>query len=299
MPVLVLLWQIVSTALFLPRTTADIIDLQPVSISGEYSKCPNQADRQTAYQNINTNISNILMNFTNNNYISIQSECGEGMWHQVINLDMTDPSQECPSTWIELQNDGVRVCAAEDTAYFTAAVCKSVFYNTIHPYTHVCGRAIGYQIGGAAAFGWTTVDDIDSSYLYGLSITHGIPRTHIWTFTGGITEGAHYTASRWECPCNSPGSTITAPLFVGSNYFCESGNPTTYYSQHHWYSSDQLWDGQQCVSEGTCCDGRSSFPWFRVELPAPTSDRIEARICKPRNTPGENVVVQKLEIYVH
>ena len=49
--------------------------------------------------------------------------------------------------------------------------------------------------------------------------------------------------------------------FVGSNYFCESGNPDSSISLK-LYTSDPLWDGQGCgAQEGICCSV-PGLPWF-------------------------------------
>ena len=85
------------------------------------------------------------------------------------------------------------------------------------------------------------------------------------------------------------------PSFVGDNYYCESGNPTNTYNLYHLYSSDPLWDGEQC--EGECCSNGKSPPWFSVQLPSPTTDDIGVRICIPQGS-YDDVAVELLEIYV-
>ena len=60
---------------------------------------------------------------------------------------------------------------------------------------------------------------IDGAYACGVSVTHGTPRKHIWTFVAGITEGN--PGSTNVCPCDAT-STIRIPPFVGNDYFCES-----------------------------------------------------------------------------
>ena len=66
----------------------------------------------------------------------------------------------------------------------------------------------------------------------------------------------------------------------------------------HLYSSDPLWDGEQC--EGECCSNGKSPPWFSVELPNPTTDDIEVRICGYHRTANAygDVAVQELDIYI-
>ena len=102
---------------------------------------------------------------------------------------------------------------------------------------------------------------------------------------------------RDTCPCTTPPGPV-APSFVGSDFYCESGNPTNGGSfSHRLFSEDPLWDGEQC--EGECCSNGKSPPWFSVELPNPTSDDIEVRICYGIGTAtDDDVPIQLLEIYV-
>jgi hypothetical protein len=41
-----------------------------------------------------------------------------------------------------------------------------------------------------------------------------------------------------------------------------------------------------------------SPPWFSVQLPTRTTDRIEVRICADESTSNEDTPIQLLEIYV-
>ena len=92
-------------------------------------------------------------------------------------------------------------------------------------------------------------------------------------------------------PCNTPPGQF-APSFVGSDFYCESGNPNTTYIIGHLYSEDPLWDGEQC--EGECCSNGKSPPWFSVEFPNPTSDDIEVRICCGEGTHVDDVAIDPL-----
>ena len=52
-----------------------------------------------------------------------------------------------------------------------------------------------------------------------------------------------------NCPCNNPpGGAQQVQPFIGSNYFCESGNPDSSISSK-LYTSDPLWDGQGCGAQ--------------------------------------------------
>ena len=103
-------------------------------------------------------------------------------------------------------------------------------------------------------------------YVDAVSITYGNPQSHIWTLAAGIRENAT------SCPCDGGQSALP---FVGHNYYCESGYNGTDQSSG-LLTSDPLWDGAGCESEGSCC---STAPWFTVDLVNPTSDDIEVRIC--------------------
>ena len=163
-----------------------------------------------------------------------------------------------------------RVCGRRSSS----ASCEGLNYTTGSvQYNHVCGRIIGYQIGSVDSFRHSS-QSIDTYYVEGVSVTHGSPRQHIWTFAAGLDE----QRPMYACPCVN-GSTVTVPSFVGQNYFCESG--LTSWPQNYgvfYQNGDPLWDGQGCGPTSSCCTFNSP-PWFNVTLSAPTTDYIEVRIC--------------------
>lgn len=180
----------------------------------------------------------------------------------------------------------------------TSGSCPGTSFATGQQYSSVCGRINGYQVGSMDAFsGGAVGQTIDSYYVYGVSVTHGSgPRNHIWTLAAGLSEGG-FSNQRVNCPCSdltNPANQFP-PSFVGNNYYCESGNPTNTYVVDNIYSSDLLWDGQQC--EGQCCSNGKSPPWFNVELPNPTSDDIEVRICSAQGS-FDDIALQFIELYV-
>ena len=66
-------------------------------------------------------------------------------------------------------------------------ICEGVNYTTGSGlYDQVCGRIIGYQVGCPGAF-WFGLS-INTYYVDGISVTHGFPRQHIWTFAAGVDE---------------------------------------------------------------------------------------------------------------
>ena len=226
-------------------------------------------------------------------------------WTRVAFLNMTDPDQQCPGTWM-LQNEwrllgGItetrRLCGGNSSSHLG---CVSATYNTygIH-YSHVCGRVRGYQYFASTAFR-TSNSSIDSYYLSGVSLTHGPPgaRQHIWTFAAGFGEGNTGSSG---CPCaNLSRPLACVPSFVGNDFFCESGNPVIGNVSHVLYPDDPLWDGEGCASP-PCCElsypPRVTAPWFCKQLPQTTTDDIEARICHDDIYP-DDTPVELIELYI-
>ena len=65
----------------------------------------------------------------------------------------------------------------------------------------MCGRVRGYQFATPDAFSVASSQGLDGHYIDGVSITHGLPRTHIWTFAASLTS----TTSGVGCPCDRNG----------------------------------------------------------------------------------------------
>ena len=277
------------TVLLLVIRSATTATIDPVSVSGngEIGTCLAQEERDAAIQRVRSSVHAIV----------VGHNCGPGQWHRVAHLNMSDSSQQCPSAWREYNNitSGVRGCRRPESS---SGSCHATLYPTSGQYSRVCGRVIGYQIGTTDAFGYHAVGrTIDSYYVYGVSVTHGTPRNHIWTFAAGLSEGGA-TRRDVNCPCTDPGhpDNVLPPSFVGNNYYCESGNPTNAsYILSRLFSTDPLWDGQQC--EGQCCSNGKSPPWFSVELTNTTTDNIEVRICIPQRS-VDDVAIELLELYV-
>ena len=228
---------------------------------------------------------------TNGSIASVFCGCdGEDGWTRVAYLNMSDPSQQCP-TELRLYNEsGVRACGRQITS---GASCNSVTFSTNGvSYSQVCGRVIGYQYGHTDAIYSALHHSIDSYYVDGISITHGSPRQHIWTLMGGYIETGTDT---WFCPCNN-GSIASVPSFVGDDYFCESG--TLAYHGVKLYPDDPLWDGEGCGGdEGPCCNA-PGIPWFHKVLNSSTTDDIELRMCSNHNTYNEDTPVGLYELCI-
>ena len=60
-------------------------------------------------------------------------------------------------------------------------------------------------------------------------------------------------------------------------YFCDTGSRDRF--QLIFYPDDPLWDGVGCGPTSTCCSFNNP-PWFCKQLPQPTTDNIELRLCR-------------------
>ena len=137
---------------------------------------------------------------------------------------------------------------------------------------------------------------IDDGYVEGISLTHGeSPREHIWTFAAALDEVTINTPHL--CPCTNINNlrTINIPPYVGNDYFCETGSSNRW--QHIFYPDDPLWDGEGCGPLSTCCS-LNYPPWFSKQLPSPTTDDIEMRLCAGSSRADEDITFEQVELYV-
>ena len=235
--------------------------------------------------------------FINNRtiYCNMDELCGSGGgWTRLAYLDMSDATQNCTSGFEPYQSEGVRACGRPVT---NSGSCVSVqFPSNGISYSQICGRVTGYQYYSSDAFNVEHINNINAPYVDGVSITRGSPRQHVWTMANDPTD-SYNNNPQWMCPCVS-GSTQTVPSFVGSHYFCESGNNASTWTQI-LYTSDPLWDGQGCGSiESSCCNV-PGIPWFHRDYGSnTTTDYIELRVCGDEGTSNEDSPVGFYEIYI-
>ena len=276
------------------NTTLPLIYPEQVLQGDGRQTCPSEEQQER----VRNEIFNATLSLLQESVVPVLQgySCGGSFgWRRVAYLNMSDPSQQCPSVWREITTPH-RVCRRRSSG----GSCEGVTYTTgttgSEQYDQVCGRIIGYQIGGPDFFS-TGNSQIDSWYVDGVSVTHGSPRQHIWTFATGVdeTDGVSGGGTPATCSCVNGSTTGNqVPSFVGQNYFCESG--VTQFTGGGFHSNgDPLWDGQGCGPTSSCCTFNSP-PWFNVQLPSPTTDDIEVRICD--NVGSEDSPIQLLELYV-
>ena len=212
-------------------------------------------------------------------YCDMDQHCcnSTGGWVRVANIDMTDPNQQCPPGF-NLRTD-VRSCDTSDTDLGCTPI---TFPSHSIEYKQVCGRIRAYQYWRIHAFYqyyYSRSITIEDRYVTGMSLTHGRhPRQHIWTFASAYSE---YYSDRHVCPCTRTDQPYTGavPPFIGEDYFCDTAvTATQRYPGYKVYADDPLWDGQGCDPTSTCCSFNRP-PWFCKQLPQPTTDDLELRVC--------------------
>ena len=216
-----------------------------------------------------------------------------GGWMRVASINMTDTSHQCPSGLRTLSRSSPphRLCAMNID---NAGCSSAVFPVEGVEYSRVCGKIIGYQQKTPDAFGPYNggQTSINSNYVDGISLTHGHPRKHIWTFAAALHE---FNSFWWDvCTCTNTRNTqhATVPPFVGHDYFCDTGCENRY--QFIFYPDDPLWDGEGCGEYNTCCSWNTP-PWFMKQLSSPTTDDIEMRLCSDQNRDNEDITVETIE----
>ena len=211
---------------------------------------------------------------------------------RVAELDMTDRTQSCPSGFRQITSPK-RSCGRPGSG------CVSTTF-PVHgvQYSRVCGRVIAYQDSTQDAFNPYYNNrklTIDGVYVDGVSLTHGHnPRKHIWTFAAAIDETRSGPST---CPCTKTDATYTGavPPFIGQDYFCDTGSRNA--RQYILYPDDPLWDGAGCGGSSTCCTFNNP-PWFCKQLPQPTTDNIELRLCSDQHRSNEDTPIEIIELYV-
>ena len=206
---------------------------------------------------------------------------------RVADINMTRQEENCPTGFREVTSSGKRMCGGRGTN------CVSTNFSSHGvEYSRVCGRIIGYQFATPDAFAGYRANQrsIDSYFLDGIVLTYGSPRSHIWSFA------AEYNQYTNRCPCNSESHSGTIPPYVQNDYFCDSAHGYSTGPSFTYLVEDPLWDGAGCV-QGSCCQFNSP-PWFCKDLPHPTSEDIELRLCLNEDISNEDAPFEVVEIYI-
>ena len=211
---------------------------------------------------------------------------------------MTIPGQSCPDALTLHTSDSLRLCGKSVGFRCISAVVIPVNGQL---YQQVRGKVKAYQYYSTDGFlrwsGSTPTggnDDIESAYVDGISITHGqSPRKHVWTYVVGWRQySGERQTTRDKASCPSSGYGQSQPGFVGDNYFCSSGNPGP-------ANSRQLFPTPLFSNIlGTCSDCGSDDLFFCVNLPEPTTDDLEVRVCTDETLGNEDVRIESMDFYI-
>ena len=220
---------------------------------------------------------------------------GEGGWTRVAYVNMSQTGATCPQGLTQTTLSGLTLCGRNGPAG-----CQSTVFSTLGlNYSQVCGQLRGYQRGTPDAFYPYYANPsrtIDSVYVDGVSITYGSPsRKHIWTYANGLN--LMHSNLQEHCPCNN-GSGLVPPPFVGSDYYCETGDNDNTCCDYNVYPNDPLWDGQQCLGEEAPCCTHPNMPRFNRTLSETTTEDIELRVCGDYGNTYEDTPLEVIELFV-
>lgn len=222
-----------------------------------------------------------------------------GAWTRVGFLNMSDPNQDCPDTWL-ISNSSTygRSCGKGKDTDLSSCV-SALFPTSGVTYSRVCGRVTAYHDGYSQGLSTRTAE-LEASYLEGISLTRGDSgaRQHVWSFITAAGEGNVSTHPSWLCNCSNVDDDWSeySTSFVGDDYFCDTGNHDAGVPSDATYYDDPLWDGEGCGPQSTCCQFGNP-PWFCKPLPEPTTDTLEVRNCHKGIYPYDTLV-SLIEIYV-
>ena len=279
--------------LLLSSSESDVpIFVDPIILQGTREKCPADIVK-SAITDLRSEIDNFIKSYER------VCECGYAGagWKRVVFLNMTDTDQNCPGEW-RLVSIPKRTCQRHSVNGCSLAAFSA---NGVS-YSEVCGRIIGYQYGKTDGLNDPLAgiipDQASSSvslYDGGLFISHGTTpgRQHIWSFVSGSSQ---QTSNSLGCPCNINNPIIhRIPSWLGQDFFCDSATVTSSVD-YVFYQDNPLWDGVGCNERVTTCCQFNNPPWFCKQLPQPTSDNIELRLCADH--PSEGTPIELIEIYV-
>uniref|UniRef100_A0A1X7UZ34 Fibrinogen C-terminal domain-containing protein n=1 Tax=Amphimedon queenslandica TaxID=400682 RepID=A0A1X7UZ34_AMPQE len=244
-----------SVATELQNQTTRLSSLQPILSCEDIKRL--HPNNQTGYYYVNYKTM----------YCNMDQLCGlGGGWTRVAYLDMSDATQSCPTGFRQYTIGGKRSCGRPESDGGSCTPAAKFLTNGIS-YSQICGRVEGYSKATPDALSNDNPqrNNIDSSYVDGVSVTRGSPRQHVWTFAASSATSI-YANGQNNCPCTI-GSIQQVPSFIGNNYYCEGG------------SADPLWDGQGCIADeqATCCSS-PYLPWFYRKFDTATTDYIELRV---------------------
>jgi len=216
-------------------------------------------------------------------WVHCKMACGDGNWKMIASIN----GSNCPQGWNNSSHNDVNFC----TTLSNHSGCYPVFFSTNkEKYQKVCGKVTGFQRGSPDAFNSKSNAGVD-----GISITHGNPRRHIWTYAVGLTnDDSEFYES--NCPCGTKAGR-SASQYVGTDFYCDTANKHNKWNYSEFYTSTILWQTSDCFDRTFCCHSANQ-PWFYRQLDILTADDIEVRICRDEVAEHEDILINQLELYI-
>jgi hypothetical protein len=195
-----------------------------------------------------------------------------GGWSRVAAYDFTE--DECPGDWVA--DESLPYCVPDaEVSVYEAEVHKSATFSARGiEYSEVRGWLTAYQYGTTNGFDLSSSVPIDESYMDGISLTHGSPRSHIYSFAVGLSTNPLAGDIGGGCP-EAGGSEPES--YVGESYQCAAGADDSSYGG--WHSPELF---------GTP---------FQTSLESATTDDIEARLML-KDSQEENFRVGSIYLFI-
>ena len=220
--------------------------------------------------------------------------CGKDGWIKVIYANLSRENASCPDGWT-LFTTPVRGCGRSNNDHTTTAT----FSVKNQTYTRVCGRILAIQRGVTNGFGPTFYDSKPLHSVDGITISLGTSLTQrrVWTFAAMISQQPSDIKASCPCAYREKWPNLI-PQFIGSNYFCDSGNPSLdNVVAGRYYANDTLWDGKGCSHGNKCCQYNNP-PWFSADLGGPVSNNLDVSILINGYREYEDILIIHIELYI-
>ena len=110
----------------------------------------------------------------------------------------------------------------------------------------------------------------------------------MWSYAVGHDD--HRNTPNRNCPCTTHGGP-DPPVFVGNDYYCESGNDVDQFPPVDKYYN-------RCVSDRNYCCAIVGLPWFFQKFPISQQNDVEVKLCQFSAFIQEAVPIDLLQLYV-
>lgn len=209
---------------------------------------------------------------------ALPAVCPFGDMRRLVSLarDGVAPDDACPAPFV----DDELGCVAPVNDNVVSFVVDAPL-----PFTRIAGRIEALARGDLEAFSVGVAASLDNTYVDGISITVGEPRTHVFTLGVGTANSAG------ACPCNNG---VAPPAYVGAAMLCEDRPPSAE-AEGEFDIENALFDDD---ARNAACNMSFAPNEFDITLPAPSTGPIEIRVMVDGDDAQEAILLQRLDISV-